>query len=478
MFMRTLAFLLLMPMLAVAAEPLAGKRPNVIFILTDDQGYGDFSCLGNPVLKTPNMDRLHAEGVRFRDFYVSPTCAPTRSSLMSGKHEFKNGVCHTINERERMSLKTYTLAQSLKSAGYATGIFGKWHLGDEDAYQPGQRGFDEVFIHGAGGIGQSYPGSCGDAPGNKYFDPAIRHNGVFEKTKGYCTDVFFQQATKWIEGTKGKEPFFAFITPNAPHEPLDVPADYEAKYKGRVPDKSAKFFGMIANIDDNLGRLLAKLKEWKIEENTLVIFMNDNGGTNGVPVFNAGMRGQKVTPYRGGTRGACFCRWPGTLTPGDRDQLSAHIDIFPTLAEIAGAKVPAEVAKQFDGRSLAKVLLDEKAAWPDRFLFTHVGRWPQGKAEESKLLNCSVRFQNYEMVSSAGKKAAIKGWELYDLKADPGEKADILKENPEVAAKMQAQYDRWWKEVLPLLENENAVFTGENPFKVAYRKQFGIEGKP
>ena len=172
---------------------IAGKRPNIIFILTDDQGFGDVSANGNPVLKTPNMDRLHDEGVRFTDFHVSPTCAPTRSALLTGRHEFKNGVTHTILERERMTLDAIALPQVLKTAGYTTGMFGKWHLGDEDEYQPEKRGFDEVFIHGGGGIGQHYPGSCGDAPGNTYFSPLIIHNGKFEKTDGYCTDVFLHR---------------------------------------------------------------------------------------------------------------------------------------------------------------------------------------------------------------------------------------------------------------------------------------------
>src|SRR5882724_7487118 len=177
---------------ARAAEPsLSGRRPNIILILVDDTGYGDAGCTGNPILKTPNIDRLYREGVRFSDFHVSPTCSPTRASIMAGRHEFHSGVTHTINERERMSLKATTIAQVLKGAGYTTGIFGKWHLGDEEPYQPSHRGFDEVFIHGGGGIGQGYPGTCGDAPGNTYFDPVIRHNGTFEKTKGFCTDVFF-----------------------------------------------------------------------------------------------------------------------------------------------------------------------------------------------------------------------------------------------------------------------------------------------
>src|SRR6478752_6885608 len=173
---------------ASGAESLAGKKPNIVFLITDDQGYGDISAHGNPVLKTPNLDRLHAEGVRFTDFHVSPTCSPTRSALLTGRHEFKNGVTHTILERERLTLKATTLAQVLKAAGYTTGIFGKWHLGDEPDRWPDKRGFDEMFIHGCGGIGQTYPGSCGDVPGNTYFDPTILHNGKFEKTRGYCTD--------------------------------------------------------------------------------------------------------------------------------------------------------------------------------------------------------------------------------------------------------------------------------------------------
>src|SRR5580765_2718197 len=197
---------------AASAQKLAGKKPNIILILTDDQGYGDLSCHGNPILQTPNIDRRHNEGVRFSDFRVRPTCSATRSALMSGRHEFRNGVTHTILERERLTPTATTLAQVLKGAGYTTGIFGKWHLGDEPAYWPDKRGFDEMFIHGAGGIGQSYPGSCGDAPGNTYFNPAILHNGKFEKTKGYCTDVFFARALEWMDARrKDNAPFFAYV---------------------------------------------------------------------------------------------------------------------------------------------------------------------------------------------------------------------------------------------------------------------------
>jgi len=460
---------------APAAEATLAKRPNIILILTDDQGYGDFSCHGNPILKTPNLDRLHDEGVRFTDFHVSPTCSPTRSALMSGRHEFKNGVTHTIFERERMSLKTVTLAQVLQSAGYATGIFGKWHLGDEDAYQPDRRGFDEVFIHGAGGIGQTFPGSCGDAPGNSYFDPVIKHNGKFEKTSGYCTDVFFGRAAQWMEAVKGKQPFFAYLTPNAPHAPLDVPPKYAALYAGKVGQDAAKFFGMVANIDDNVGALLGKLKDWGLEENTLVIFINDNGGTAGVKVWNAGMRGGKVTAWNGGTRAASFWRWPGTLKPADVDALTAHVDVFRTLAEIAGAKLDEKTEAQVEGRSLVPLLRDPQAEWADRYLFTHVGRWaPGADPAKSKLSNCSVRWRKYDLVAAGAKGA----WSLYDLASDPGEERDVAGQHPEIAKQMTAAYDQWWDGILPCLENEGKTDTAPkvNPFKEQYWKQFDGPG--
>jgi arylsulfatase A-like enzyme len=448
---------------------LSNRRPNIVFVLTDDQGYGDIACHGNTVIKTPNMDRLHAESVRFIDFHVSPTCSPTRTALMTGRHEFKSGVTHTINERERMSLKATTLAQALKSAGYTTGIFGKWHLGDAAPYQPNRRGFDETYIHGCGGIGQAYPGTCSDAPGNMYQNPTLMHNGKFEKTEGYCTDLFFTQGLKWIdEKRNAKTPFFAYITTNAPHVPLQCPERYRALYDGLDLDENAKkYFGMVTNIDDNLGVLLRKLKDWGMERDTLVIFMTDNGGTGGVKVFNAGMRGSKNTPYQGGTRVPAFFRWTGTLEPGDVDRLASHIDIFPTLAELTGAPLPQNV--KLDGRSLVPLLSNHTASWPERYLFTHIGRWDKGKAAEAKHAKCRVRSARYSMVNSDG---ARKKWELYDLKSDPGEQQDIAAEHPDVVRAMDSAYDKWWDEVLPLLENENAVGPKTPPYQELYWKQF------
>ncbi len=440
-------------------------RPNIIVVMTDDQGYGDLGCTGNPVLKTPNIDAFHRQSVRFTDFHVSPTCAPTRAALMTGRHEFKNGVTHTINERERMTLQATTIAQVLKKAGYATGIFGKWHLGDEAAYQPNKRGFDEVFIHGAGGIGQTYAGSCGDAPGNSYFNPSILHNGHFEKTTGYCTDVFFGQSLRWMDAERRSgKPFFAYITPNAPHAPLDCPEEYFKRYQGRVPNMTAKFFGMIENIDHNFGALLKQIDEWGIAENTVVLFMTDNGGTAGVKVFNAGMRGGKATAYQGATRVPSFWRWPAAWKGGvDCTALTAHIDIFPTIAEIAGAKLSAKVKRQVEGRSLLPLLKTPAMDWPDRILVTHVGRWERRQVAGAMFSQCSIRDRRFTLVNNV---------ELYDLQSDPGESQNVFTEQPVAVAKLRAAYDHWWKEVQPLLVNENVTGPKLNPFKALYWKQF------
>ncbi len=458
----------------VAAEPIAGKRPNIVFFFTDDQGYGDVSAHGNPLLKTPNLDRLHREGVRFTDFHVSPTCAPTRSALFTGRHEFKNGVTHTILERERLTLKATTLAQVLKTTGYTTGIFGKWHLGDEAEYLPSRRGFDEMFIHGAGGIGQSYPGSCGDAPGNKYFDPAILHNGKFVKTKGYCTDVFYSQATQWMDTQrKAGKPFFAYIPSNAPHAPYIARPEDKALYAGKAPsDQAASFLGMVHNIDDNIGKVLAKLDEWGIAKDTLVVFMNDNGGTAGVPVWNAGMRGSKGSTWLGGTRASSFWRWPGTLKPADCGVLAAHIDFFPTIAEITGAKLSDEVKKQIEGRSLVPLLEKPAGTLPDRIQVTHLGRWPKHSDPNlAKFSMCSVRNTRWQLISPNG--GAEPKWQLYDVKGDPGQQTDVVAQHPEVVKQLAAAYDQWWVDCQPLLVNEKVVGPKLNPFAELYWKQFG-----
>ena len=453
---------------------LAAEKPNIVFVITDDQGYGDISAHDNPILKTPQLDQLRAESVRFTDFHVSPTCAPTRSALFTGRHEFMNGVTHTVLERERLSLDSVTLAQTLRDAGYATGIFGKWHLGDESEYLPSARGFTETFIHGGGGIGQSYPGSCGDAPGNKYFDPAILHNGRFEKTKGYCTDVFFQQARRWMKSQNevGK-PFFTYIATNAPHSPYIAKPEDAALYAGQVSDKQlAHFYGMIHNIDENIGKMLTDLRDWGIERKTIVIFMNDNGTAAGAPVFNAGMRGNKGTAWLGGTRASSFWRWPGKWKPAEVKALAAHIDVFPTLAQVTATDLSDEVKKQIEGRSLVPLLDDPAAAWQDRHLVTHLGRWPKyANPSASKFSMTAIRNTRWAMVSEKG--GSKPNWQLFDLVSDYGQKNDISAQHPEVVKELAAAFDKWWNECLPFMVNEKTIGPKLNPFAVRYWEQYG-----
>ncbi len=446
---------------------LTGTRPNILLVMTDDQGYGELGCHGNPLLKTPNLDRLHAQSLRFTGFHVSPTCAPTRAALLTGRHEFRNGITHTIFERERLNLGAVTIAQVLRGAGYATGIFGKWHLGDEDAYLPERRGFDEVFIHGGGGIGQSYPGSCGDAPGNRYHDPAVWHNGRFERTHGYCTDVFVDQAARWIgERRQTGKPFFAYVTPNAPHGPYVIPGEeWAGPYRGRgLSTNAVNYYAMIAHFDAALGRLLAQLDTWGLTTNTLVIFLTDNGHSEG-GLYNAGMRGMKGTPYEGGTRVPSFWRLPGRIPAGTEcAALTAHVDVFATFAGLAGVDL-SPYAKQVEGRSLLPLLANPAAAWPDRLLVTHNGRWEAGEAAEARYRTCAIRETRFKLVN---------GVELYDLHADPGERRDVSTVHPQVVARLRRAYDAWWADVLPAtVDNEDALGPYLNPFAQRYWTQFG-----
>lgn len=466
-----------------ASGPLAGKRPNIILVMTDDQGMGDLSCMGNKVVKTPHLDSLYRQSTRFTNFHVSPTCSPTRSSMMSGRHEFYNGVTHTINERERMALSTTTFPQLLQKAGYQTAIFGKWHLGDEDAYQPYHRGFSHVFIHGAGGIGQSYPGSCADFPPNrmnKYFDCVLLENNTLVQTKGFCTDVFFQAALGWTKKklSEGK-PFFVYIAPNAPHGPMIAPQKYAQRFVEMGYDSdTAGRYGMIENIDDNIGLMLGRLQAWNALQNTLVIFMTDNGQAslrgklNDKPVtlHNAGFRTGKGTPFEGGTHVPAFWRWPGVLGEGvDIPALTAHIDLFRTFCELGGATVPGDI-QAIQGRSLVPLLENPNAAWEDRKLFVHVGRWEVGQdPERSKFKSCAVRTQRWRFVNNA---------ELYDMIEDPFETKNVASDHPDVIADLRRSYDAWWEGAVAMMVNEKTPLAAEQPQSVRYQKQLAERGIP
>ena len=289
------------------------ERPNIIIVMTDDQGYGELGCHDNPIIKTPHLDRFHKESTRFTRFFVSPTCTPTRAGLLTGRHEFRCGISHTILGRSLLREDEVTIADVLSQAGYRTGLFGKWHLGDNYPCRPMDNGFRECFYHGGGGITQTP-----DYWGNTYFSPTINHNGRWEKSDGYCTDVFFDAALNWIEHNRN-QPFFALITPNTPHLPHQVSERYSKPYEDQGLDpEAAKFYGMITNIDDNMGKLVKKIQTLGIEKQTLIIFMTDNGSAQACNynLFNAGMRGCKGSAHEGGVRVPCFFRWP--LRPGCR----------------------------------------------------------------------------------------------------------------------------------------------------------------
>jgi arylsulfatase len=398
----------------------------------------------------------------------------------------KNGITHTILERERMALSTITLPQVLSMAGYSSGIFGKWHLGDEEPYQPHKRGFDEAFIHGAGGIGQKFNCSCADVPGNKYFDPVIRHNGTFVKTNGYCTDLFFTAGMGWIKDMKEKsKPFFAYISTNAPHGPFIAPPTYAKKFTDRgFSERDAGFYGMIENIDKNMGRLMEKLDQWDLNKNTILIFMSDNGSVGGMvregsklgtskdgkPMegFNAGMKGAKASADEGGVRVPFFVRWPGKFSSGKAvERISAHIDLLPTLAHIAG--IDQLPKGQVEGRSLVPLLKNPKAKWKDRYLFTQGARWKTGAEPTDHMWKrFAVRNERFRLVENS----------LYDMKADPGQTTDVASKFPEIVKSMKEAYEKFWKDTRPLMVNENAPMSPTRPYHVLYEKQLNSEGIP
>jgi arylsulfatase A-like enzyme len=421
-------------------------RPNIVFIITDDQGYGDLGHTGNPVAKTPHLDALAAESSNLTDYHVAPTCSPTRAALLTGHWTNRTGVWHTVNGRSMLRENEITLAQMLAEAGYATGLFGKWHLGDNYPYRPEDRGFHEVYRHGGGGVGQTP-----DLWDNSYFDGHYYHNGEIVAAEGFCTDVFFAQARRFIreEAEKGK-PFFAYISTNAPHSPYHAPQRYLDLYANEDP-VTAAFYGMITNIDDNVGATRGLLRELGIAENTLFIFTTDNGTAAGTKTFNAGMRGAKGSEYEGGHRVPFIAHWPaaGWNKPHINDELCHAVDIAPTLLEIAQAERPEAVA--FDGVSIRE-LLDPAAktkAWPhrDRILVT-----------DSQRVRDPVKWKQTSVMS--GKWRLVNGTELYDLSTDPGQERNLLAEHPARAASMTAFYDDWWAELEPTFGETTEIHLG------------------
>ena len=436
----------------------AQQRPNLIVVLTDDQGYGDLSAHGNPVLKTPSLDKLHSQSIRFTDFHVAPMCTPTRSQLLTGRDAIDNGASFVCMGRSLIREELPTMADIFRAAGYATGHFGKWHLGDNYPFRPQDRGFQETVHHGAWGIT-----SLADYFGNDYFNDHYRHNGRIEQYTGYCTDVWFEEAMSWIRRqARADKPFLAYLPTNAPHVPLWVPQRYIDPYLGEVESRVAKFFGMIANIDENIGRLTRLLDELGIADDTIFVFAGDNGTAQGEAVFNAGMRGKKRSLYEGGHRVPLFVRWPaGEIgAPRDIDALTHVQDLLPTLLDLSGVRAPPQAA--FDGVSLGPLLKGNPQDLSDRMLVVQYG----GVLEKDR--DSAVMWNKWRLVN---------GKELYDLSKDPEQENDIAGNFPDTVDKMRAHYDEWWNELMPAAAAYQPIVVGaraENPARLSAADWNGV----
>lgn len=456
-------------------------KPNVILVITDDQGFGDLGFYGNHNIQTPVLDKLAKESVRFSRFFVSPVCAPTRSSLMTGRYSLRTGVRDTYKGGAIMAASEITMAEVLKDAGYHTGMIGKWHLGDNYPFRPQDQGFDFTLRHLSGGIGQ--PGDWPNAlrGDSSYFNPILWENGEMVKSKGYCTDVFTDAAIDFVKKNRDN-PFFLYLAFNAPHGPLQVPKEYYEKYKdidpskgfendsrpfpkmdGALKENARKVYAMVSNIDDNLGRILKQLDELKLDQNTLVIFMTDNGPQH--YRYLAGMRGLKGQVYEGGVRVPCFWRYP-TGFKGNRDieTPSAHYDILPTLADMCGGKMPND--RKIDGRSLLPLLKKEIPDLPNRAMCCY---WERGYPK--KYRNVSILKGGDKLVGNCDAADEIGKFELFDIKNDPYELNNIVDKNIENGLSLKKEMNNWLDEMMvsPNIVNPPRAILGtryENPSRL------------
>ena len=456
----------------VAINTEISSKPNVILIITDDQGYGDIGAHGNKIIKTPHIDNLYQESTHLTNFHVGPTCAPTRAGLMTGRYANSTGVWHTVGGWSLLRENEKTMANMFAEAGYKTGGFGKWHLGDNHPFRPENRGFQETVMHGGGGVQQTP-----DYWNNTYFNDTYFHNGKPQKYEGYCTDVFFNEAINFITTNKD-QPFFCYLAPNAPHGPYNVPPEYYNIYKDLADDvlndTQKRFYGMITNIDDNLGKLREKLLELKIADNTILIFMTDNGTSAGyynkkgkITGFNANMRGTKGSEYEGGHRVPFFIHWKNgeITTPEDINTLTAQLDIMPTLADLCGIDLPKN-HRPLDGQSLVP-LLRGKDTLKNRMLVTD----SQRVQYPIKWKNSAVMQENWRL---------INGKELYNISTDQVQHNDIAAEHPEKVNEMKVFYENWWTQVSKDFNEEIYFKIGsknENPITLTAHDMHGESGK-
>lgn len=439
----------------------SADRPNVVLIITDDQGYGDFGVTGNPVIETPNVDALARRSAQMKTFYVSPVCAPTRAALMTGRYNQRTGVTDTWIGRALMRTEEVTLAEVLKDAGYATGLFGKWHLGDNYPMRPMEQGFDRAIWHKGGGLAQP-----SEPPENnrRYTNPILFRGGETFKSDGYITDVIFDHALTFIEERQDK-PFFAYVSTNAPHAPYhDVPDSLEAAYRSksdsllslladppnteearrRQAQDLAAIAAMITDIDQNVGRLMERLRSLDLTRETLVMYMTDNGPTP--PRYVGPFRGAKGGVYEGGVRVPLWLHWPGTLSPERQPEVPvAHIDLMPTILEATGVALPEEPT--LDGRSFWGLLTGEKTEWPERDLVIQAHRGPPEPSH-----HFMIRRGPWKLLRSSGfghwdMPADPPGVELYNVRKDPDESQNLADARPELVSTLKDAYRTWFEEV-------------------------------
>ncbi|UZD22636.1 arylsulfatase [Algoriphagus halophytocola] len=440
------------------------KKPNIILIITDDQGYGDLGSTGNPHINTPTLDAFAAESVHFTNFYVSPVCAPTRASLMTGRYSLRTGVRDTYNGGAMMASSEITIAELLKSKDYTTGLFGKWHLGDNYPMRPSDQGFDESVMHLSGGMGQVGDITTYYQGDRSYFDPVLWHNNQQERYEGYCSDIFAEEAINFIEKNKDK-PFFTYLAFNAPHTPLQVPDEYYQKYKDIDPsagfdedgkpfypmsendkEDARKVYAMVENIDDNLKKLFRKLVELEIEDNTIVIFMTDNGPQQ--QRYVDGLKGKKGSTFQGGIRAPFFIRYPdGFAGNQEINALSAHLDVLPTLADLVGFEVPQD--RRIDGQSLLPYITGEKENAGNKSYFAY---WNRKYPELYE--NISIQKGGWKLVGNTGHNSDIEAFELYDLSRDPYEENNLSASNSAKALELKSELDEIYQE---LINEENLI---------------------
>ncbi|MCY3799789.1 MAG: arylsulfatase [Chloroflexi bacterium] len=441
------------------------RSPNVIFVITDDQGYGDIGYHGNPVLKTPNLDRMARESVQLDNHHHDPLCSPSRAALLTGQYACRNGVWHVIHGRHLLHPAATTMAEFFAESGYRTGMFGKWHLGDNYPFAPQYRGFDETLCHRGGGVGE-----LPDFWGNDYFDDVYFRNGEPHQCEGYCTDVFFDAALRFIEAQPAA-PFFVYLAPNAMHAPHIVPDEYSAPYLDQgIPADRAKFYGMIANFDENMGALFARLRALGLDEDSLVIFTADHGTAAGFDPatgegFNAGLRGKKGSVYDGGHQVNFFMRW-NTRLPAERkvNQLTAHIDILPTLIDIC--ELSRDGGQEFDGVSLASLLLGGADDLPERSIVVQLQPDQPRKWHQTAVLN--------------GRWRLVNGAELYDVERDRAQAHDVAAEHPQVLSALRRDYDDFWNEMQESFAQIVSIPVGverENPVLLSARDWHPTAGR-